>query len=911
MKPLPHCLFFCLIGLARLWASAEPALPEIPEGAPAIMLIPATKEQAVAAPAFGRGPVFYGTLAENNAEEIRATPQGMVVLRRAGYQDGRALFRWEWPSGTTPSGRYALWTLFTQGGKSAQAFAVSVGSSGSHLEERVKFSQTSNSWDMVWRKAPEELVLYPNDRLLTLRINGMATQQRQFAGFLLVKEGELPAGASNEESLAVERALNPEPLVAGAPTRWLTVGTWAGPAGISLWGLDYEAEVRPFPGALEPVLRFDNGRVANWTETAPDASGRVVIEKLAHNNVWSKGSGYAHVYLQSPKAGRVTLRFGHTGGELQGWLNGRALDWKSDASPDAVKVAGATAGGDQADLNDQGGVVVVQEARGARSHVATLDLKEGWNRLLVKPIVRQQKGEEFAFAARFSANDSDLLQGLRTSLKNPVPAAVSRTVASRYVPTVRTNVPFNLAHEGEPLTLTVDLGEVDKLAKLQRPPAGSLADGLRLELRVTDYDGREVLRRAQPFELPGKADFDLGPAPARGYYAVHARLLDREGNLVVAYPTDGFSVIGGVAAQRERKADKKMAVTYYFMAGRDLHQTLYFPYMQRIGIFRNIGGHNTRRPEFFKEAAAQGLFVMADMWNHKSADYVRAYVEESAPYVDSFKSYNEIDIKKNIRGTPESWVAKAKQEYEIIKSVKPEAVMVGGSLVRPASDDWFEECLKLGLANYHDVWDVHCYPQRPPVLEGTMSNSPNETELGVLKVYAKLGMKNDKPFWIGETGARSSHGNDARRWQAEMVAKMTACALSRKDFEKIGFLVPWWYARERGTHLVGDIEAGHMPAEASYYTASALIDGFAYTRLSLGEDVQAARFGPTVMAWTTGGKARTITVRPEGAAPFVKVDVVGRVSQVEARDGAVSIEASTSPVYVLSRAAHERLTRTE
>jgi hypothetical protein len=160
-----------------------------------------------------------------------------------------------------------------------------------------------------------------------------------------------------------------------------------------------------------------------------------------------------------------------------------------------------------------------------------------------------------------------------------------------------------------------------------------------------------------------------------------------------------------------------------------------------------------------------------------------------------------------------------------------------------------------------------------------MSNSPNETELGVEACYQRLGRSNDKPFWIGETGARCSHGQDARRWQADTVAKMIACALSREDFHTIGFLWPWTFPHS-GTHAgpranASDIPTAHMPAEAAYYTAGALIDGFDYTRLELGPDIQAARFGMTVMLWSTG-QAREVGLPLENDGPWVVVDVVGR-----------------------------------
>lgn len=694
------------------------------------------------------------------------------------------------------------------------------------------------------------------------------------------------------------------------PAQWLTLGTWAGPAGLSLWGLDYEAQVHPISGAPQVVTYWDSSWHARWEarRSSPGTAHRVLLETLVRDYAWAKGVAYAHLYLHTDTPADITLHLSQTGSEISGWLNGRSLDWQRDAS---VASAPANDEIEETDRNDQGGVVVIRRMRGDTAFASTLKLNAGWNRLLVKLVMRQRKGEDFAFTARFSGPRSTLA-GIRTTLDDPAPTLISRTVASRFVPRVYTNAPFNLVSAGSPLVFDVDIASSDLLGQTTAPfrqqPAG------QLELAITDYDGKEILRKTRPFTLPGRAAFDLGPAPACGYYATHLRLLDAAGNLVNVYPSDGFSVIGGTAAQRERKDAKKMSVTYYFMAGQERYRTLFFPYMERIGILRNIGGHNARALDFYREARERGVEVIADTWTHRDPDYLRAYVEETTPLVTTWKAFNEVDIHPAQRGTPAAWVAKAKQDYEIIKRQNPSALMIGASLVRPASDSWFEECLKLGIANYHDVWDVHCYPQKPPVLGGTMSNSPNETELGVLKVYEKLGMKNTKPFWIGETGARSGHGHDARRWQAAMIARMAACVLSRDDFQRVGFLVPWRYSRGENRYYIADIEAGHMPAEAAYYTVSALVDGFPYKRIATDNRIQAARFGPTVMAWTTD-TVRPVTLKyhPEGKGPFVLVDVVGRVTDLApdafASDGMLALTLTDSPVYLLSRADYERLTR--
>ena len=103
-----------------------------------------------------------------------------------------------------------------------------------------------------------------------------------------------------------------------------------------------------------------------------------------------------------------------------------------------------------------------------------------------------------------------------------------------------------------------------------------------------------------------------------------------------------------------------------------------------------------------------------------------------------------------------------------------------------------------------------------------------------------------------------------------------------------------------------------MPGEAAYYTASALLDGFPYARLEIGDEhVQAARFGDTRMLWSTAGPRRA-RLALEGIGPWVEVDVVGRVRDLSVGEGnTAELQLAASPVYVLPKSAYERLTAFE
>jgi hypothetical protein len=730
-----------------------------------------------------------------------------------------------------------------------------------------------------------------------------------FSVSLLQAYGATEQGTQNTPSISAS-ALPAEKITAaaledGRPAAWLTIGPWAGRAGLTLWGLDYESKIRPNPDDSGILTSFDTVKPSQWQPLKIGQDKIYKTSPLVSDYIWARGAYYAHIYIKSDREQSALMQLAQSGISSEAWLDGKAIQSTSSQPMQAERLdkLEPTRGAIVTDKNDQGGRVETQIIKAEAPQAYPLKLKPGWNRLLVKLIFQLHKGELPAFKTRFTAIDGTSLQKIETSLFDPEPTQVSRAIAARIIPTVTTEVPFNLAYENQPLKLTVNLGKVCYAGK-QISPSDAFSG--TLELIVTDYDGKELLKRQTAGTFPSDVVFDLGKAPAPGYYATHLKLLDHDGNIVTVYPPDGFNVIRGTAAQKERRAAKKMAVTYYFMAGRDLYKTLFFPYMQRLGIFRNIGGNNARALEFYKMAQVENLFVAADMWSYRDPNYINAYVQETYPYVDSFKAYNEIDIVPAQRGTPESWVKKAKLEYETIRKYTSTATVLGGSLVRPAGDDWFAECIKLGLDKYQDVWDVHCYPSSPPRLGGSMANSPNETELGVLKVFQKLGLKNTKPFWIGETGARCSHGADARRWQADMVAKMTACALSHDDFQKIGFLIPWEYSRKKGK--LNDIETGHMPAESAYYTASALIDGFSYKRLDYGKSVQAAQFGPTLMLWREAGESRLV-VQLEPKKDYILVDVVGRVSPIELNQkGRADIKITASPVYILLKSDYEKLT---
>jgi len=731
----------------------------------------------------------------------------------------------------------------------------------------------------------------------------------QVKAFLASATGAGPAPGPFPVRPAVKQAAS-KPVSGGVIPEWLTVSGWAGPAGLSLWGLEAESRTQPNPGDPCAVSQFDNTQRTKWFANAASDKGLVVIEPKSGDSTWACGVGYAHVYLDAEKDVDCTLRLGHTGILAQGWLDGQGLAFEQDPAPPAefaqLQTFQSRAGETAVGVTDQGTKIQVQLGQSRGPQTAPLSLKAGRHRLLIRLVTQQPGGQVFAFGARLADADGKPPVGIQARLSDPDCALDVQAEARRLSSRVTVDAPANLPHEGDSLKLKFDL-RLEGSTDLPVLPFDA-----RLVLKITDYDGKEVLRREVTRQFPGVAELDLGKAPERGYYAILPTLYAPDGKLIMNCVPDGFSVIGGTASQFARKEQKKMAVCYYFMYDESEGATYKkaFPWMTRTGIYRNIGSSPEWPLKLAEAAKADGLILTMDFWdthNNYTQEKRDTLAKAAAPYTRWYKSFNEVENK----WTPAQLVARTKGEYEAVKAARPDAFYVGCSWIRPGST-WFSDYLKLGLDQYVDGWDVHAYPQRPPVLGGGLGNGPNEADWGIGTAYERIGKTNTKPFWMGECGARASHGWDARRWQADTAAKMIACILSRKDFHYIAFLWPW-HESHTGTHAgsnagAGDIQVSHMPGEAAYYTASALIDGFDYTRLDMGADIQAARFGETIMLWSTGA-ARDVAVPLDGKGPWVVVDVVGRVRDLAVgKDGQATVKADTMPRYVLSRAAYERLT---
>ena len=546
-------------------------------------------------------------------------------------------------------------------------------------------------------------------------------------------------------------------------------------------------------------------------------------------------------------------------------------------------------------LTTEGLVSIAQQDKLETPQIGALNLSAGWHSLLIKMVMQLEQGQRFNFQALFTDMAGQPLNAIKTQLTDPEADLALNAIAAKLRPQIFVDAPANLPHPGDQLKIRIDLRwhtileETALTAPLLRFPA-------KLRLRLLDYAGKEVAVREISGLFPGEVEADFGKIEAQGYYAVYPSLFNSAGRLIMNYPADGFSVIGGNLEQKQRLDKKKLwNNNYYALADGDksFQQTDgYFAWLERMGVFKSYGSYPGFDPQYqpkWERAKQQGLVFFADSsgdssWLNDNPADGQKFINSAAAYTRFFKATNEIDIRRepewqNLRN-PEHWVQRAKWEYEQAHKQRGDAHYVGGSLVRPAEDQWFKQVLQLGLDRYQDAWDIHAYPQQAPRFGGPIGNGGNEDEQGVLAVYARLGRKNSLPFWLGETGAKAMHGLTGRRWQAEQVAKMIAWVNSRNDYLGLAFCIAHEY--DLGYGRIWDYSMGHKPGEAALYTAGALIDGLPYRAIDTKDaNIQAARFGETLMLWRSDDIPGHWRQQLDPAKRWLLVDVEGTANRCQ------------------------------
>jgi hypothetical protein len=780
---------------------------------------------------------------------------------------------------------------------------------------------------------PEAETLAQRLNLPTLPVAVMTDDHYGILGVLTKPKSEAevpkfladPAGVGMMPSPPVLKVADPKPLHQGVPDAWLVGGLQDGLAGVSVYGLDSETVLRPNPDQPYLSLQMMGGEMRTWRTARTEANGSADIEAVTqHSYGWSRGSGYAQLYLHVDQATQVLLHLKQSGIRSAGWLDGQPFKLADDQKPPSgFSSLGESVKSLLKGLTTEGLVATALSERPEAPQTATLNLSQGWHSLLIKLVMQHDQGQRFFFAGLFTDPAGQPLDSIKTQLTDPSADLALNGIAAKLRPLIFVDAPANLPHPNDPLKLRVDMRWHPLLEEpnLQAPLPRFQA---KLRLRLVDYSGNEIAIREITGLFPGEVEADFGKTPETGYYAVYPSLHTPEGQLIINYPADGFTVVAGAAEQKHRLDNKKLWNNdYYALADGDKsfgQQGGYFAWLERMGIYKSYGSYPGFDPQYrtqWQQAKQRGLILFADSsgdssWLNDKPEDGQAFITAAAPFTRFFKSTNEIDIRleaewQKLRN-PEHWVQRAKWEYEQAHRLRNDAHYVGGSLVRPGETDWFKQVLQLGLDHYQDAWDVHAYPQQPPRFGGPIGNGGSEDERGVLAAYASLGRKNSLPFWLGETGAKAMHGLTGRRWQAEQAAKIIAWVNSRSDYLGLAFCIGHEYDLAYGR--IWDYSMGHKPGEAALYTASALIDGLPYQAFDAKDaNIQAAYFGETLMIWRTDEATSQWRLKLDPGKLWVQADVVGHVQPLPLdASGNADIPLSASPVYVLPRSEYQRLT---
>ncbi len=731
-------------------------------------------------------------------------------------------------------------------------------------------------------------------------------------------------------SLAPIAQETPKALKDGMPEAWLVGGLQDGLAGVSLFGLDSETILRPNPGQPYLSLQMMGGTLRKWQISRTQADGTVDIEpSTQHAYGWSRGTGYAHLYLHVDQPSQALLHLKQSGIRTDGWLDGEPIILADDPHPPS----GENFSADKLktvlhSLTTEGLVATALSDRPQAPLLAELNLTPGWHNLLIKLVMQHDQGQRFYFSGIFTDPSGKPLATAKAQLNDPNANLALHKIAAKLRPLIFVTAPANLPHPGEPIKLRLDM-RWHPILEEPSLPAPLLRFQAKLRLRLVDYSGNKVADREITGLFPGEVEVDFGKAKESGYYAVYPSLHTLDGKLIMAYPADGFSVVRGTVEQKQRLEKKKLWNNdYYALADGDkgfIQEGGYFSWLERMGVYKSYGSYPGFEPLYqskWEQAKKRGITLFADSsgdsnWLNDNPKDGENFISEAAKFTRYFKATNEIDIRNEPQWQklrdPAHWVQRAKWEYGQAHKLRSDAHYVGGSLVRPGDEEpagqWFTQVLELGLDQYQDAWDVHAYPQQSPRFGGAIGNSETEDERGVLAAYASLGRKNSLPFWLGETGAKAMHGLTGRRWQAEQAAKMIAWANSRSDYLGLAFCIGHEYDSAYGR--IWDYSMGHKPGEAAMYTASALIDGLPYQAFeSKDTGIQAAYFGETFMVWRLDGKIDNFRLQLDPDKSWMLVDVVGRTRELTVdNSGYADIPTSSSPVYALTSPEYERLTR--
>lgn len=131
----------------------------------------------------------------------------------------------------------------------------------------------------------------------------------------------------------------------------------------------------------------------------------------------------------------------------------------------------------------------------------------------------------------------------------------------------------------------------------------------------------------------------------------------------------------------------------------------------------------------------------ADMEDWRN--YIRTLATRYKGKIKYYEIWNEADLEMFYTGTVDKMVELAREARTVLKSIDPDIVIVGPSVVA-GSEDWLDEFFAKGGGQYIDAIAVHLY-----------SDTPEKFLISALNKFKQVRNKynlNNLPIWNTETG---------------------------------------------------------------------------------------------------------------------------------------------------------------
>jgi len=176
--------------------------------------------------------------------------------------------------------------------------------------------------------------------------------------------------------------------------------------------------------------------------------------------------------------------------------------------------------------------------------------------------------------------------------------------------------------------------------------------------------------------------------------------------------------------------------------------------------------------------------------------------------VQAYEIWNEPDLPEYhygyMDGSPQHYVDMLKAAYTTIKSIDPQAIVVGGSIADPlnrwgaGSDKFIANILNLGARNYIDAFSIHLYYKEDWTVDyGT--------------IVTNIATQTGKPVWVTETGETSAGQGKTEALQTFYLGKRFQQMMNCTQRPAVIIWYEFYDAETSGSSAYGVFAQGFTP----------------------------------------------------------------------------------------------------